>query len=236
MHGGATALFAVVGKTLIETRGAAAESGVARADDGATGSVESRTSAPQEEAPAGSGTRSGVADPQGGNPLLTLGVPSGEGEGIAAAPRIPARGWRPPVIRAAFGPRRAHHARPADGRALVWAAWLLPGWALAVAVHSLFNHFLLSPVHSAGLVALVVPALLVFVFQRGEARLSRWLDVGFDADAELLELIGSGRLSESPVGRYLQEIRDRFRPEVVVDMICCLRLYVELALRRRGYS
>jgi hypothetical protein len=61
-----------------------------------------------------------------------------------------------------------------------------------------------------------------------------WLGKGFDADTEMLELINSGRLSDSPVGRYLHELKDRFRGPVVADLLCYLRLHTELALRAKG--
>ena len=50
----------------------------------------------------------------------------------------------------------------------------------------------------------------------------------------MLELINSGRLSDSPVGRYLHTMKARFRGPVVADLLCYLRLYTELALRAKG--
>lgn len=111
---------------------------------------------------------------------------------------------------------------------------LLPGLLLAVVLHSAYNHFFLSPTAGALAVLALLPPLVLFVFHRSERALLAWLDVGFDADAELLELIGSGRLSESNVGRYLQSLRQRFRGEIVADLICYLRIHVELSLRAKG--
>jgi hypothetical protein len=75
---------------------------------------------------------------------------------------------------------------------------------MAVVIHSVFNHFFLSPVLSAVGIVLVLPPLIFVVFSRSERSLRRWLNLGFDADTELLELIHSGRLSSSKVGVYLQ--------------------------------
>jgi hypothetical protein len=72
------------------------------------------------------------------------------------------------------------------------------------------------------------------VFARSEAAVGDWLGRGFDADAEMLELINSGRLSDSPVGRYLHALKDRFQGLVVADLLAYLRLYTELALRAKG--
>jgi len=72
------------------------------------------------------------------------------------------------------------------------------------------------------------------VFARSESAVGDWLGRGFDADAEMLELINSGQLSDSPVGRYLHQLKDRFQGLVVADLLAYLRLYTELALRAKG--
>lgn len=109
-----------------------------------------------------------------------------------------------------------------------------PGLLVAAAIHSLFNHFFLSPVLSTVIVMAVLPVTAIVVVELSERTVERWLDVGFDADARLLELIRSGNLSDSPVGKYLRSLREHFQPDVLVDLICYLRLRVELALRAKG--
>ena len=119
-----------------------------------------------------------------------------------------------------------------SGRAGV--ATYLPGFALAVLLHSAFNHFFLSPRMSTFGIALVLPPLFYFVFDRSERAVGSWLGKGFDADAEMLELINSGRLSDSPVGTYLHSLKDKFKGPVVADILCYIRLHTELALRATG--
>jgi RsiW-degrading membrane proteinase PrsW (M82 family) len=111
---------------------------------------------------------------------------------------------------------------------------LLPGYGLAVVLHSAFNHLLTSPHIATLAILLALPPLLYLVFQRSETALGDWLGQGFDADTEMLELINSGRLSDSPVGEYLSTLKSRFRGPVVADLLCYLRLYTELALRAKG--
>src|SRR5262249_52026882 len=108
------------------------------------------------------------------------------------------------------------------------------GLAIAVGVHSLYNHFFLSPIISTSLILIVLPPLIFLVFRRSEVALENWLSVGFDADTEMLELMLSGRLSESPVGQYLQALKEHFHGTVIVDMLCYLRLHLELSLRAKG--
>ncbi len=111
---------------------------------------------------------------------------------------------------------------------------LLPGLALAIVVHSAFNHLLASPRVAMLAVLAVVPLLLYLVFRGSEQAVGRWLGKGFDADAKMLGLINSGRLSDSPVGKYLNTLKEKFHGPVVADLLCYLRLVTELALRAKG--
>jgi len=110
----------------------------------------------------------------------------------------------------------------------------LPGLAIAVVLHSAFNHFFLSPIVSAVGIVLILPPLLYAVFEKSEQALGSWLGTGFDNDTEMLALINSGQLSDSPVGRYLHTLKDKFKGPVVADLLCYLRLTTELALRAKG--
>jgi protease PrsW len=112
------------------------------------------------------------------------------------------------------------------------------GWPFAILVaaviHSFFNHFFVSPVLSTALILLILPPLAFGIFQRSERALEQWLNVGFDADTEVLEVIMNGKVSESPVGAYLRSLKEHFSGEVVVDMLNYLRLHLELSLRAKG--
>ncbi len=110
----------------------------------------------------------------------------------------------------------------------------LTGYGIAVVIHSFFNHFFFSPLISTVLVLVVLPALMITVFKRSEASLRRWLGVGFDTDQELLQSITSGNLAATPVGAYLESLQTHFRPEDVVDMLCMLRLHLELSIQAKG--
>jgi RsiW-degrading membrane proteinase PrsW (M82 family) len=112
--------------------------------------------------------------------------------------------------------------------------YFLPGLAVAAVVHSAFNHFFFSPLVSTLGVIVVLPPLLYAVFQKSERAVGDWLGAGFDADSEMLALINSGRLSDSPVGRYLHTLKDKFKGPIVADLLCYLRLHTELALRAKG--
>ena len=110
----------------------------------------------------------------------------------------------------------------------------LPGFAAAVLLHSFYNQFFLSPIIYTVILLVTLPIVLIQVFSRSEKSLQEWLGVGFDTDMELLELIKEGRISDSKVGKYLQPIKDKFSAEVVFDMICFLRIHLELSIRAKG--
>ena len=111
---------------------------------------------------------------------------------------------------------------------------VLPGLAVAVVLHSLYNHFLLHPLLATALIVVIVPALAVVVFERSERETNAWLGTGFDTDQELLKAVQTGQVAATPVGKYLTTMRNRFAPEVIVDMMCLLRLHAELAIRAKG--
>ncbi|MGB5873390.1 MAG: PrsW family glutamic-type intramembrane protease [Bacteroidota bacterium] len=109
-----------------------------------------------------------------------------------------------------------------------------PGLFTAIILHSVFNHFLLSPGLSTLVVLIVFPLAVIFVFNRSEQSTRVWLGVGFDTDQELLEMITSGELAGTRIGRYLQTLERKFPPAVVADMLCYLRVHLELTIQAKG--
>ena len=111
---------------------------------------------------------------------------------------------------------------------------LLPGFLAAVALHTGFNHLLVRPALATLAILVVLPLVIYLVFRYSERSLRDWLDTDLDSNVQLLESINRGTFLDSNSGRYLQALRDRFRGEDLADMLCCLRLHAELALRAKG--
>ncbi len=120
-----------------------------------------------------------------------------------------------------------------DRRGSATLPLLLPGLGLAVLSHSLFNHFTLQPFLATLAMLLFLPLVLGIVFERSERATRDWLGSGLDSDVELLELIVSGEITDTPIGRYLSSL-GRFPGPVVADMLCLLRIHTELSLRAKG--
>jgi len=61
---------------------------------------------------------------------------------------------------------------------------------------------------------LILPWLSIAVFQKSERETGAWLGTGFDTDQELLRVVHSGHVSDTPVGVYLKTLRGRFPAEI----------------------
>jgi RsiW-degrading membrane proteinase PrsW (M82 family) len=110
----------------------------------------------------------------------------------------------------------------------------LPGLVLAVIVHSLYNHLLLPDVLNAAIVLFASPLFLLAVFSYSERATRAWLGSGFDTEAQLLEMVMSSELPQSPVGRYLHSLRHAMAGPVLGDILCLLRIQLELSIRGKG--
>lgn len=110
----------------------------------------------------------------------------------------------------------------------------LPGLIIAIIIHSFFNHFILSPVFMTLLQLVLLPFLIYVVFRRSEQSLRNWMEVGFNTDVQLLEYISTGKIASTRIGKYLQTLKSYFPGEIVADMLCYIRLYLELAIRAKG--
>lgn len=105
---------------------------------------------------------------------------------------------------------------------------------VAYFIHALYNAFLISPLESALVMIILVPAIMMTVFHYGTRNLKKWLDVGMDAEVSLLLMINKGKFSKTRAGAYLLSIKDHFPKEVVVDMYCFMALYLELSVKAKS--
>jgi RsiW-degrading membrane proteinase PrsW (M82 family) len=126
----------------------------------------------------------------------------------------------------------ARHA--ADRRPGASARPFVPALATVIAIHSVFNHFLLPPVVTAAVLTLALPAMVEVVFSRSERATREWMGDGLDLDVEVLKLLLSREFASTRAGLYLKQLRERFPGPVVADMFCLLRVRIELGIRAKG--
>jgi RsiW-degrading membrane proteinase PrsW (M82 family) len=112
--------------------------------------------------------------------------------------------------------------------------WFLPGWALAVVIHSAYNHLLVAPMLAAALVLIGLPLIVVAVFERSEQSTREWVGAGLDLDLELLQLLTSDQVHVTRFGRYLRDLQSHVAGPVIADMLCLLRLELELAVQAKA--
>jgi len=121
-----------------------------------------------------------------------------------------------------------------ERKASVGLQWFLPGLAIAVAVHALYNGLVVNPVISTAVVLVAMPLLIIAVYESSERATRDWLGVGLDSDVERLELLMSGEEQHTPIGEYLDTLRHRFSGPVLADLLCLVRVHLELSVRAKG--
>lgn len=109
-----------------------------------------------------------------------------------------------------------------------------PGWGAAVVIHSTFNHVPLPPVAMTALLMMILPLVVMQVFQRSESATREWVGAGLDLDIELLQLVQSEAFGFTRFGSYLRELRRSFPGPTVADMFCLLRLELELGVQAKA--
>jgi RsiW-degrading membrane proteinase PrsW (M82 family) len=122
-----------------------------------------------------------------------------------------------------------YERRPSGGLHL-----LLPGLFAAVALHTGYNYLLVRPALATLATLLVLPFVIYLVFDHSERILRDWIEADLGTDVQRLEAISTGTFLDSPAGRYLHALRDRYKGEQLVDMLCYLRVHAELAVRAKG--
>lgn len=115
---------------------------------------------------------------------------------------------------------------------------------VSVGVHALFNMMLIPLWIQLALTLVVFAALVSAISAYNERSVCKWLDQSLSNDISLLKAIRNGQMSETRQGQYLMAVKSQFDPETVADMICYIRLYLELTiedksrlmLREAGYE
>jgi len=122
----------------------------------------------------------------------------------------------------------------ADRKSMEKIHIFLPALAVSVIFHSFFNHFFLHPLIFTVINLSVLPLVLIIIFNQSEKGTRNWLGIGFDTDQELLNMITGGNIVETKIGKYLSSLKRRFPGEIIADMLCLLRIHLELSIRAKG--
>jgi len=109
----------------------------------------------------------------------------------------------------------------------------MPGLIAALAIHGAFNLVPVSRLATTAVLLLALPLVMLWVFARSERATREWVGAGLDLDFMLHEVFSSDTLGRTRFSTYLQELRQRFPGPVVADMLCLLRVELELSIQAK---
>ncbi len=106
----------------------------------------------------------------------------------------------------------------------------LPGLTVAVVLHSIFNHFHISPILSTAVTLLILPTLLFLLFERNTVKIHNFLESDFATHKKLLHQIEHGEFTGCEAGRFLLDLQQRVAGPVINEMVFYFRLHTELVI------
>ncbi len=112
--------------------------------------------------------------------------------------------------------------------------YFLPGILLAVLFHFVFNLFILPPLLMTLIIIIVFSVVMFIIYEKSEKSLATWLEDSFTSNITLLQAIDSGIFKRTKTGRYLYSIQEILPKEILADMLCYLKIHLELAVRAKA--
>jgi len=106
----------------------------------------------------------------------------------------------------------------------------IPGLIVAFLLHTIFNHFPISPVLSTVVTLLILPTILLLLFERNEATIHNFLELDFASHKRLLKQIEHGEYTGCEAGRFLKDMQNKLAAPVAEEMLQYFRLHTELVL------
>ena len=91
--------------------------------------------------------------------------------------------------------------------------WFLPGYGIAVALHTAFNQFPDRPLIAMLGAVLVAPIALVTILSFGTAEAHRWLTAEYAEHHAQLDALRAGRWPDGPAGRKIAALAERLDAE-----------------------
>jgi protease PrsW len=91
--------------------------------------------------------------------------------------------------------------------------WFLPGYLIAVAIHTAFNQFPDRPLLAMMGAAVCAPVAIIAIFYFGQAEAERWLVTEHAEHKAQLDTLRAGEWPDSPAGRKIAALAERLDPE-----------------------
>lgn len=91
--------------------------------------------------------------------------------------------------------------------------WFLPGFLVAVAIHTIFNQFPSQPMLAMLGTLILSPVALIAIFQFGTKEADEWLVKEEQQHRALVEVLQSGTFPDTPEWRKVAELGERLGPD-----------------------
>ena len=133
---------------------------------------------------------------------------------------------------------RELHRDAKDFHFRLW--WFVPGYLIAVAIHTAFNQFPSQPMLAMLITALLAPLALLAILRLGASGARAWLAEEEDAHRALLQTLEAGAFPDKPGWRRVDEMVERAGPQTgalireYVSVLTRLILAEEEALLRQS--
>jgi len=108
--------------------------------------------------------------------------------------------------------------------------YYLPGLIAAIVLHSIFNHFPVSPVLSTAVTLLILPTLLFLLFEKNTASIHNFLEHDFESHKRLLRQIERGEFTGCEAGRFLLDLQKTVSGSHAKEMVYYFHLHTELII------
>ena len=109
-----------------------------------------------------------------------------------------------------FAERENRQAASAFGFNLMW---FVPGYLIAVALHTAFNQFPDRPLLAMIGAAVFAPVAIIAIFHFGTAEAERWLATDRAAHQAELDALRAGRWPDAPSGRKISALAEQLDPQ-----------------------
>jgi hypothetical protein len=104
----------------------------------------------------------------------------------------------------------------------------------APVLHLFHNTFHFVPLVQFVFVIGTLGGLLVWTYFYDVEMIHSWIDTGLDKQLDLLASIKTGRLDDTPTGKFLESVKDAFPPKDYFDIICYVGLHTELSVAAKS--
>ena len=123
------------------------------------------------------------------------------------------------------------YARIESHRHRFEALLFVPGFALAILAHGVFNQFAGDPIVAMTLTLFLAPLVLFIIMSRSEHAAHDWLLTEYESHQHMLDDIAAGKLAQSPAGRFVATLARQYAPGVGADMFRYIQVHTFLVAK-----